>query len=152
MADSEPCSDSVQVPSRFESKMSSRNESSDEDYGNDVARRTHRKVDHPSLANIKRKRQGTTETNDDSDAYRAMSSRTGKAIDYNEKTVDYGLESDEAEEEAPRPKASAYYNSGKLVASRPRCSEAEKLHLQRIRTRSKVCLDTVEMTPGWMIP
>lgn len=102
----------VQVPARFESKISSRNESSDEEYGQELARRTHRKADHPSIAGIKRRRQGTTETNDDSDAYRAMSSRTGKAIDYNEKAVDYGLESDEVEEEAPRPKANAYYNSG----------------------------------------
>jgi hypothetical protein len=46
-----------------------------------------------------------------------MSSRTGKAIDYNEKAVDYGLESDEVEEEAPRPKANAYYNSGKSTAT-----------------------------------
>lgn len=116
----DPALDTVQVPARFESKISSRNESSDEDYGNELARRTHRKADHPSIAGIKRRRAGTTETNDDSDAYRAMSSRTGKAIDYNEKAVDYGLESDEVEEEAPRPKANAYYNSGEDIFDRCR--------------------------------
>ena len=115
----------MQVPSRFESKITSRNESSDEDYGQDVARRTHRKPDHPSIAGIKRRRQGTVDTNEDSDAYRLMSSRTGKAIDYNEKAVDYGLESDEAEEEAPRPKANAYYNSGKRISLSSTCRIAE---------------------------
>jgi hypothetical protein len=139
---------SVQVPARFESKISSRNESSDEDYGQDVARRTHRKPDHPSVTGIKRRRQGTVDTNDDSDAYRAMSSRTGKAIDYNEKAVDYGLESDEVEEEAPRPKANAYYNSGAHTLVVDRVSQLTE-SLQPTLMKSKGSLGTAGTTHGW---
>lgn len=141
---------SVQVPARFESKISSRNESSDEDYGQDVARRTHRKPDHPSVTGMKRRRQGTVDINDDSDAYRAMSSRTGKAIDYNEKAVDYGLESDEVEEEAPRPKANAYYNSGEHPLDVVGVAQLTEI-LQPTLMKSKASLGTAETTHVWTI-
>lgn len=45
----------------------------------------------------------------DSDAFKAASSRTGRAINYNEKEIDYGLEESDIEEDVVRPKASVDY-------------------------------------------